>query len=42
MRIAYVNIDEVNRDLAARMAAKFGAVVYELLPQDPPPCIGSA
>jgi hypothetical protein len=37
MRIAYVNIDEVNRDLAARMAAKFGAVVCELLPQDPPP-----
>jgi hypothetical protein len=37
MRIAYVNIDEVNQDLAARMAAKCGAVVCGLLPQDPAP-----
>jgi hypothetical protein len=37
MRIAYVNTDEVNQDLASRMAAKCGAVVSVVLPADPPP-----
>jgi hypothetical protein len=37
MRIAYINTDEVNEALAARMAAECGAVVCEVFPKDPPP-----
>ncbi len=37
MRIAYVSIDEVNQDLAARIAAEFGAVVCRVAPKDPAP-----
>ncbi len=37
MRIAYVSTDEVNQDLAARVAAEFGAVISARLPNDPPP-----
>jgi hypothetical protein len=37
MRIAYVNIDEVNQELAVRMAAKCGAIICGLAPWDSPP-----
>jgi hypothetical protein len=37
MRIAYINTDEVNQAVAAQMAGKFGAVVCDLHPKDPPP-----
>jgi hypothetical protein len=37
MRIAYVTIDEVNQDLAVRMADRFGADVSGVVPKDPPP-----
>ena len=33
MRIAYVTTDEVNQALAARMAAKCGAIICHLLPK---------
>ena len=34
MRITYVSTDEVNQDLAARIAAKFGVGVCKRLPKD--------
>jgi hypothetical protein len=37
MRIAYINIDEVNLAVASRMAEKHGAVVCGLPPEGPPP-----
>jgi hypothetical protein len=37
MRIAYVSNDEVNRELAARMAAEFGAAFCTLHPHGPAP-----
>lgn len=37
MRIAYVNTDEVNHDLAARTAAQHGAVIFGVAPEGPPP-----
>ena len=37
MRITYVSTDEVNQDLAARIAAKFGVRVCKRLPEDPLP-----
>ena len=37
MRIAYMASDEVNRALAVRLAAKCGAVVWNLRPNDCPP-----
>ena len=37
MRIAYFTTDEVNQDLAVRMAECCGATVYLLSPQDTPP-----
>jgi hypothetical protein len=36
MKIAYMNTDEVNLELAARTAARFGAVVCRLVPEGPP------
>jgi hypothetical protein len=36
MRIAYINTDEVSQTVAAKMARKFGAAVYELNPKDLP------
>ncbi len=36
MRIAYINKDEVNRELASRMAAKHSAAVCSRLGNDPP------
>jgi hypothetical protein len=37
MRIAYVSNDEVNRELAARMAAELGAAFYTMHPHGPAP-----
>ena len=37
MRIAYVSTDEVNQDLATRIAAKFGVGVCKRLPKDRKP-----
>jgi hypothetical protein len=37
MRIAYLTIDEVNRDTAKRAARQCGAILSPLLPRDPPP-----
>jgi hypothetical protein len=37
MRVAYVSTDEVNLDLAERIAAKCGAEVHRHLPKDPSP-----
>jgi len=37
MRIAYLTIDEVNRDTAERAARACRAVLCPLLPRDPPP-----
>jgi hypothetical protein len=37
MRIAYLTTDDVNRDLAIRMAEDCGATLYLLWPHDPPP-----
>jgi hypothetical protein len=37
MLIAYLSTDEVNRHLAARMAAECGATLHPLSPKDPPP-----
>jgi hypothetical protein len=37
MRIAYMNIDEVNHAVAAQMAKKYGAVVCSLRPNERPP-----
>jgi hypothetical protein len=37
MRITYVSTDEVNQDLAARIAAKFGVGVCKRLPKDRKP-----
>jgi hypothetical protein len=37
MRIAYINTDDVNRAVAARMARTLGVVVWDLHPKDPPP-----
>jgi hypothetical protein len=37
MSIAYLSTDEVNRHLAARMAAACGATLHPLSPKDPPP-----
>jgi hypothetical protein len=36
MRIAYVNTDEVNKTVAARLARKFGAVIQQIHPKDLP------
>ena len=37
MRIAYVNTDEVNQDLAERTASEYCAAVCILVPEGPPP-----
>jgi hypothetical protein len=37
MRIAYVNTDEVNQDLAVRTAVQHGAVIFSLAPEGPSP-----
>jgi hypothetical protein len=37
MPIAYLSTDEVNRHLAALMAAACGATLHPLSPKDPPP-----
>jgi len=37
MRIAYVNTDEVNQDLAERTALEYCAAVCILVPEGPPP-----
>jgi hypothetical protein len=37
MRVAYITTDEVNQDLAARMAEACGATLDSLSPRDPPP-----
>jgi hypothetical protein len=37
VRIAYVTTDEVNQDLALRLADDFGAELCPLSPKDPPP-----
>jgi len=37
MRIAYVNTDEVNQDLAERTASDYCAAVCILVPEGPPP-----
>jgi hypothetical protein len=36
MRIAYINKDEVNRELATRLSAMYGAAIRGLLPNDLP------
>jgi hypothetical protein len=35
MKLAYMNSDEVNQELAVRVAALHGAVVYRLVPDSP-------
>ena len=37
MRIAYVNTDEVNQDLAERTASEYCAAVCIPVPEGPPP-----
>jgi hypothetical protein len=37
MRIAYASTDEVNQNLAVRIAAECGVEVCKRLPEDPPP-----
>jgi hypothetical protein len=37
MRIAYINIDEVNQDAATKLARKYGCVVCALPPKEEPP-----
>jgi hypothetical protein len=37
MRIAYLTTDEVNKDLALRLAAQWDVTVCPLEPRDPPP-----
>ncbi len=37
MRVAYVTTDEVNQELATRMAEDCGATLDSLSPRDPPP-----
>ncbi len=37
MHVAYLTTDEVNRDLALRLAEKCSISLDPLLPRDPPP-----
>jgi hypothetical protein len=37
MRVAYLSTDEVNQDLATRLAQAAGATLCPLAPKDPPP-----